>query len=82
MQELRSHSDDRQEALATLQHALERTILLARHLSRDPLIGGEVRGLLTRLDCIQAEVDVMTVIRAQVRPSDNHDDIGAHRLWQ
>ena len=78
-----SLSTERAELLATLELALARSLMLARELAADPLVGTEAKGFLGRLECIQAEVTIVASSRPRRRP---HNDEGerwaATRLWQ
>jgi hypothetical protein len=49
--------DDRSEVLVALRHGLDRTLLLARTMFDDPLVGSEARAFHSQLAAIQAEVD-------------------------
>lgn len=59
MTEIIFNSDDRLEVLGALQHGLDRTLLLARTMFDDPVVGSEARGLHSQLTAIQAEVDLI-----------------------
>ena len=72
------------ELLATLEDALGATLDLANRLSTDPLVGSEARGLLSRLDCIRAEIDVIAALKDRpwrFQDNDGPSTAPAQRLW-
>lgn len=76
-----SKQDNRSEVLVTLQHGLERTLLLATRLIDDPVVGSEARGLHSQLAAIQAEVDLIAAERGWLHPLSIDRD-GIPSIWQ
>lgn len=57
--------------LPRLRHGLQKSRLLAEHLAPDPLVGSEARALLSRIEAIQQEIEILRLEKPDASHSIN-----------